>query len=194
MLLGDPRHATILLEKLNLRLILASQFIQRFDIELIHKPGKKNIIADALSRLPSQNSEPNAEDLDTLELVGAFNGEVGATVDIGNPDMPAVDPSPVYTMTMTELSPDFRKKLLNGYEADNRLNKIIDLLEIENKPKDRSRGRQDPYDTFNVYWLEEENIACWDQHINHRLTAQESFGLWCSCQYRIIQNQSRRRK
>jgi hypothetical protein len=38
-------------DELNLRLVRASQYIQQFRILVHHKPGKPNIIADALSRL-----------------------------------------------------------------------------------------------------------------------------------------------
>ena len=42
----------------NLRLIRASQFIQQFNIRVFHRPGKSNLIADALSRLPSSKPTP----------------------------------------------------------------------------------------------------------------------------------------
>lgn len=44
-------------DKLNLRLIRASDYIQRFNIILKHKPGKQHVVPDALSRLPTNNSD-----------------------------------------------------------------------------------------------------------------------------------------
>ena len=38
-------------DKLNLRLIRASQYLSAFNLELRHKAGKSNIVPDALSRL-----------------------------------------------------------------------------------------------------------------------------------------------
>ncbi|KAJ5977319.1 hypothetical protein N7501_000661 [Penicillium viridicatum] len=44
--------SSISLERQNLRLVRASQFIQQFRLRIFHRPGKTNKIADAFSRLP----------------------------------------------------------------------------------------------------------------------------------------------
>jgi Reverse transcriptase (RNA-dependent DNA polymerase) len=44
-------------DKLNLRLIQAALYVQQFHLELYHKPGKTNVVPDALSRLPSSDAE-----------------------------------------------------------------------------------------------------------------------------------------
>ncbi|KAJ5675356.1 hypothetical protein N7462_008253 [Penicillium macrosclerotiorum] len=64
-------------EKLNLRLIRASQFIQQFRLLLHHRPGVSNRVADALSRLPSRDpGQPRQDDdLDKLEAPCAFPAE-----------------------------------------------------------------------------------------------------------------------
>ena len=46
--------STTATDRLNLRLIQAAQYAQRFRLELHHKPGTQNTVPDALSRLPSK--------------------------------------------------------------------------------------------------------------------------------------------
>jgi hypothetical protein len=146
---------TILLKKLNLCLILVSQFIQHFNIKLLHKPGKKNIIIDALSYLPSQNYELKAENLDTLNIVGAFNRELTSNKD--NPDILAVDLSLIYTITLAEISPKFKRKLLKEYKIDIRWKKILDLLENKNKLKNMvllyKKNNKGLFFSFNIIGL-----------------------------------------
>ena len=78
-------------EKLNLRLIRASEYLQRFRIELRHKPGKTNIVPDILSRLASRSyrSEPEDSILDN------------------------VDSFPVSLITVSD---EFRRRLIKGYQ------------------------------------------------------------------------------
>ena len=56
------------IEKLNLRLIRASEYLQRFRIEIRHKSNKMNIVSDALSRLANRDYDitSNESELDTL--------------------------------------------------------------------------------------------------------------------------------
>lgn len=55
--------------RLNLRLVQASQFLQRFKLNVQQKPGNEHIILDALSRLTSANTghaDLKHSELDTL--------------------------------------------------------------------------------------------------------------------------------
>ena len=65
---------TASVEKLNLRLIRVFEYLQRFRIEVRYKPGKSNIVPDALSRLASRDycSSSNESELDAL-VVDAFS-------------------------------------------------------------------------------------------------------------------------
>ena len=79
------------IEKLNLRLVRASEFLQRFRIDVRYKPGKTNIIPDALSRLTSRDYKPSDESLDALTIQ-------------------------CFPVTMVEISQEFRQRLLDGYQ------------------------------------------------------------------------------
>ena len=78
-------------DKLNLRLIRASDYIQRFNVELRHKPGKQHIVPDALSRLASTNTESSP-----------VEGKLNA----------------LFTTALVEVEKDFRRKLVAGYTSD----------------------------------------------------------------------------
>jgi len=47
---------TTAVKKLNLRLVRASEYLQRFQLKIRYKSGKTNIISDALFRLFSSNN------------------------------------------------------------------------------------------------------------------------------------------
>ena len=93
-------------EKLNLRLIRASEYLQRFRIELRHKPGKTNIVPDALSRLASRS----------------YRSETGSILD-------NVDSFPVSLITISE---GFRKRLLDGYQQEPRWIKVMATVKANN--------------------------------------------------------------
>jgi hypothetical protein len=80
-------------------------------------------VADALSWLESENVEPHAEDLDTLDLVDVFHN------DAGNPDFPDIDPRPVYSSTHVDITPEYKDKLKKGYSTDPILSRIIEQLQ-----------------------------------------------------------------
>ena len=79
--------------KLNLRLIRASEYLQRFRLDVRYKPGKVNIVPDALTRLASREyrAETN-ESLDTLSVQ-------------------------CYPVSLVEISPEFRQRLIDGYNT-----------------------------------------------------------------------------
>src|SRR5438045_42804 len=58
---------TVSVERLNLWLVCASEYLSRFQLDICHKPGKAHFVPDALSWLPSSNSTP-LEDVPTGEL------------------------------------------------------------------------------------------------------------------------------
>ena len=78
-------------DKLNLQLIRALNYIQRFNVELRHKPNKQHIVPNALSRLTSTNTgiAPAKSELDAL-----------------------------FTTTLVKVEENFRRKLVAGYTSD----------------------------------------------------------------------------
>ena len=90
--------------KMNLRLVRASEFFQRFDLDVKHKPGKENIVPDALSRLASSNKSHYASDRSELDALHCTSCDV----------VPVYQ----YAATLVEMSEDFRKKILEGYKKD----------------------------------------------------------------------------
>ena len=86
--------STTLTMRLNLRLVRTSQFLQQFKLKVRHKPGKKHIIPDALSRLASSNTGH------------------------ADPQHSELDPLFTYSTTLLELHPTLISRILAGYEAD----------------------------------------------------------------------------
>ena len=54
-------------DKLNLRLIRASQYLSQFNLGVRHKPSKEHIVPDALSRLPAKGNSSTEDTLDDLD-------------------------------------------------------------------------------------------------------------------------------
>ena len=81
-------------DRLNLRLIRASQYVSQFDLEIRWRPGKHNTVPDALSRLVRTKDESHSSEEGILDEVF------------------------VYTITITEMLNAFRKKLIAAYGND----------------------------------------------------------------------------
>ena len=63
-------------DKLNLRLVRASQYLSQFNLDVRHKPGKQHTVPDALSRLMNLSAKEKGattSDEGTLDEVSAFN-------------------------------------------------------------------------------------------------------------------------
>lgn len=101
---------TVALERLNLRLIRASQYIQQFRLQVFHRPGKSNTVADALSRLTTKqnkNIKYNEPDLDSIDAYFTDHG---------------------YTASSIQLSTQLKKRIIEGYCDDPRTTRIIEVL------------------------------------------------------------------
>jgi hypothetical protein len=82
-------------DRSNLMLVRASNYLQQFNLDVYHKPGKNHIVPDALSRLQSVAPPAKAPELD-FDSGMAYN----------------------YTASIGEMSPDFRKRLITAYQSD----------------------------------------------------------------------------
>ena len=89
-------------DKLNLRLIQAAQYIQQFKLELYHKPGKTNIVPDALSRLPADTEEPPS-----VPILDSFQGYA-------------------FTAVLVQMSSTFKEQLKEGYSKDTKWQRILE--------------------------------------------------------------------
>lgn len=105
-------------DKLNLRLVRASQYLSGFNLSVRHKAGKTNVVPDALSRLQA--------DVAPEEGQAVLEGLYGSTVLIKI--TPPLEPTPIYHMTLVQMSDDFKKRLVEAYTKDPHWNKILDLL------------------------------------------------------------------
>ena len=81
---------TTFMNKLNLRLIKAFDYIQRFDLKLRHKSNKTHIMSDALFRLINNN------------IIDASSNE---------------ELNVLFITAIIDLDEVFRKKILNNYNT-----------------------------------------------------------------------------
>jgi len=86
---------TVSVERLNLRLVRASEYLSRFQLDICYKPGRAHLVPDALSHLPSSNGLQSNEsalgELDTL---------------YGTPTM------------LLQISKEFKAQIMAGYVTD----------------------------------------------------------------------------
>ena len=120
--------------KLNLRLVRASDYIQRFhNLHFRHKPGKQHIVPDALSRLNSSSS--------TCPDTSGHEGELNALYGFA------------YTTTvLVELHPDLKKQLLDGYTKDPSWQKVIKVLDA---------NEADPENAATLPFFRDEEGLIW---------------------------------
>lgn len=105
-------------DRLNLRLVRASQYIQQFRLLVYHKPGKLNCVADALSRLPAQGKAvPRVDDdLDALHVDSASDLTLPRCPSTWN----APDEAYAFLTSLVQMSDDFKNRVLEGYQTDNK--------------------------------------------------------------------------
>jgi hypothetical protein len=122
-------------DKLNLRLVRASQYCSQFQLNIRHRPGRLNIVPDALSRLLNKVADSKNRPL----------GDILEDID---------DEVHTYHTTVIEMSSEFRNKIKRAYLEDKRWKEIIQQLR-------RSGGKSagvSPYPYFLdgdlVYYLD----------------------------------------
>ena len=100
--------ATISTKHSNLQLVHASEYIQRFNIELHHKEGKPNTIPNALSQLLSSSHIVKDLELD-------FTPKDIAFVDLAFANFSNLPIVYNYIVTLVEMLDNFKQRLLKGY-------------------------------------------------------------------------------
>ena len=118
--------------KLNLRLIRASEYLQRFRLNVRYKPGKANIIPDALLRLASR--EYRAETNESLDVLSVQ----------------------CYPVSLVEISPEFRQRLIDGYDTEPRWTRVRQMVRDNNALGDNAAKL--PYRIINelLYFNDDE--------------------------------------
>ena len=94
---------TSAVEKLNLRLVRASEYLQQSDLNVYHKSKKLHIVSDALSRLTSTNKGQ----ADPSDKLNAFY---------------------VYYTLLIEIKSNFKLKLIDSYQKDKPWRKVLKQL------------------------------------------------------------------
>lgn len=107
-------------DKLNLRLVRASQYLSGFNLAVRHKAGKSNVVPDALSRLQA--------DVASEEKQAVLESLYGSTISLRHEKTASLEEIPVHHMTLVEMDDDFKKRLIDSYSKDPQWRKILDLL------------------------------------------------------------------
>ena len=97
--------------RLNLKLVRASQYLSQFELDIVHKPGRENVVPDALFRLAADFNETDLAESGALEEIYAYN------------------------LTLIEMSPDFRDRLKTGYEQNKKWRKVIEVIDAKRTDK-----------------------------------------------------------
>lgn len=87
----------------NFRLVRASDYIQRFQLIIKHKPGKQHIVPNALSRLNADNKDGS---------LGDHDGELDV----------------LFTSSLVEMSKEFCNGIIAGYNKDPFWKKVLQIL------------------------------------------------------------------
>ncbi len=107
-------------DKMNLRLVRVSDYIQRFkNIEFRYKMGAKYIIPDALSRLPHNGPYKINKAEGQLNTLWAYT---------------------YATTALVEMAPEFKERILQGYQDDPAWLRILDTLKAnDNADEDAAK-------------------------------------------------------
>ena len=103
-------------DKLNLKLVRASMYLSQFRLNIHHRPGKSNIVPDALSRLPSTAGKKNT--VDSLDIESFHAG-------ILDPEI--ADPH-AFSHSLIAMNEDFNHKIRVGYRKDKHWSRIHAML------------------------------------------------------------------
>ena len=104
---------TFFTDKLNLRLVRAFEYIQKFDLTIRHKSNKLHFVSNALSRLSVAN----------ISITKTFNQ------DFNNDDELNV----LFVAFMTKMTLEFKERLLHEYILNSKWIKIIKVIDSNEK-------------------------------------------------------------
>ena len=135
------------IDKFNLRLMRASNYIQRFNLNIRHKLEKQHIVSDALSRLATDNAE-------SVLRKSFAEDELNA----------------LFIMSLIEMNIDFKQRILNNYKIDLNWQRVTFVLEANDNHDENVvtlsfyRAKNDLIFRFDDYIIEshdyESNRLC----------------------------------
>ncbi|RKF74467.1 hypothetical protein GcM1_239071 [Golovinomyces cichoracearum] len=109
---------TTSLVKLNLRHQRSSQYLFTFRLEIRHKPGKHNIVPDALTGLEMGNDSQKTLEIDNLEK-GKFTSKIFDSHD---------QQTWAFPISIVQISPQFLAQLKEEILKDNQCKKLNNLI------------------------------------------------------------------
>jgi len=102
-------------DKLNLKLVRDSAYLSQFRLQVVYRPGRIHIVPDALSRLKAYGKDVISPKVVpprvATEAVDCHSLEVGS-----------------YHTLLVELSPEFKQRLIAGYESDPHWRNILEMV------------------------------------------------------------------
>ncbi|KAI0992618.1 hypothetical protein K3495_g15567, partial [Podosphaera aphanis] len=104
---------TTSLVRMNTRHLRSSEYLARFNLEIRHKPGKLNIISDALSRLESRQ-------IDRINIPDKSQDTVSSQLD-SSLEM-------AYPVSYIQIGQEFVEKLKAAYLKDKQCAKLLEIL------------------------------------------------------------------
>lgn len=132
-------------DRMNLRLIRASQYVSQFDLDVRWRPGKQNVVPDALSRLLRKRVEKFQDDAPGI-----------------------LDEISVYNLTLVEMSEDYRSKLMAAYEKDKKWSKILESLEAEKERLSKEKEKVELVKLSNIQFVLRDGLIYYQDDHNDR--------------------------
>jgi hypothetical protein len=152
-------------DKLNLRLVRASQYLSSFNLSIRHKSGASNVVPDALSRL-QQVDIPPAEKSDILDCL------YGSTVSLSSAERNALLPEVfAFHSTLVQMTDEFKRRLVEAYTDDEQWKRARDILKDGNDEENLPPGFRFRIKDDLVYLIGEEGRErlCIPQALQHEV-------------------------
>ena len=150
-------------DKLNLRLVRASQFLSTLPIRIRVKPGKLHVVPDALSRLESTATTENTSILEDLDDVDSMTVESMMAMGVAMREKPSWDVKSHLVheildcqlgegISLIEMSEEFSSELEQAYRNDDQWSRLRAKLRTRADPMDTSDGIEFILEGNHVYF------------------------------------------